>query len=359
MSIQPPPLPPQQPPQEKESTFPKQAANACLAAPIILIALSTFLSPLAQNHRDSSGPVLFITMGIVSVLLLSSGVIFGILAIVLARPGQRGSVITRAALGLVLCAVPVALAVPNFVRARDRHESSKQAFANVDEAVKQVREQAVDSLRTGKQQPVSLDGVQKALAEAAQNSSGQDAALMLGTKAYFQRLQTFKQGYEVSAAKLTTAQVLETSHLDRREQLAEREALVKAFLKANADLREFVNKNDENYARELVNAKVPQQGVDLALAAFHRNSAPQVPLILAVRDSNERIANAMIGVLDLLDAQWGHWEMDSTGLKLTFEDAAATKKFNSYLKDIREASVTQAESQKRLAILISQQNPGM
>jgi hypothetical protein len=278
---------------------------------------------------------------------------------VLARPGQRGSVIARAAIGLVLCAVPVALAVPSFVRARDRHESSKQAFANVDEAVKQVREKAVESLRTGKQQPVSLDGVQKALDEAARNSTGQDAALMLGTKAYFQRLQTLKQGYEDNAAKLTTARVLDTANLNRRDQIIQRQAMVKEFLVANSNLRDFIKKNDENYARELVNAKVPQQGVDLALAAFHRNSAPQVPLILAVRDSNERIANAMIGVLELLDAQWGHWEVDSSGLKLIFQDAAATKKFNGYLSEIRDASATQAASQKRLATLISQQNPGM
>ena len=74
MSSQPPPLLSSVESPEP-SAFARQAANACLAAPLLMIGLSFCLSSLLQNHRDASGRPLFVTVGLVEVGFFVTGVV--------------------------------------------------------------------------------------------------------------------------------------------------------------------------------------------------------------------------------------------------------------------------------------------
>ena len=118
MYSEPPPLPPPLPRQQEPSQFAGQAANACLAAPLIMIGLAACLSGLLQNHRDGSGRPLVMVFGMVYLLIIVAGCVFGVVALALARPGQRGSVIPRVAIGYVLVGLLAAIAIPNFLHAR-------------------------------------------------------------------------------------------------------------------------------------------------------------------------------------------------------------------------------------------------
>src|SRR5215471_14281592 len=106
MNSYPPPLP--QSDDAAESSFARQAANACLAAPLILFGLSFFLKSLSEGHRDASGRSLVLTMGVVSLCILLVGVVLGLLSLVLARSGQRGGIFLRSGIGLAISALLIA-----------------------------------------------------------------------------------------------------------------------------------------------------------------------------------------------------------------------------------------------------------
>src|SRR3974390_198222 len=134
MNIEPPPLP-LSAEESRPSAFPRQASLVCLMAPLIIIALSLFIKSFSANHQDASGRALFMVFGLVVGGFFVVGVLFGFLAIVLAKSGERRSVVVRALCGLAMLGLLVAIAVPNFMRARAQALRRKQSLQELNHAV--------------------------------------------------------------------------------------------------------------------------------------------------------------------------------------------------------------------------------
>src|SRR5437899_12280761 len=117
MNSQPPPLP-DSVASSNENSFARQAANASLAVPIILVALRILFGALLQGHRDATGPIYVLTIAVICGFIVLVGIVMGLLALVLAKPGERAGVFARAGVGLGVCGVLIAIAVPNFIRGR-------------------------------------------------------------------------------------------------------------------------------------------------------------------------------------------------------------------------------------------------
>jgi hypothetical protein len=62
------------------------------------------------------------------------------------------------------------------------------------------------------------------------------------------------------------------------------------------------------------------------------------------------MGGAMLGVLDLLDANWGRWRYNETSGKVRFENASAVTQYNAFMAQIHKAATEQAAAQKRLAL---------
>ena len=162
MNVGPPPLPSSVRSAEP-SAFACQAANACLAAPLIIFGLSFCLSTLTRNHQDASSRSLLLIFSFVEAGILFVGVVAGILAIVLAKTGQRSSVIASAVCGLVLLGLLTAIAVPNFVRARTLALQNNQALSELHTAAADFRAEAVACLTNGEGGAVSARHLQWSL----------------------------------------------------------------------------------------------------------------------------------------------------------------------------------------------------
>lgn len=354
----PPPLPIRFEPAEP-STFPRQAANACLAAPIIMIVLSMCMSAVLQGHRDGSGRSIALIFGAADCLLVFTGVVLGILSMVLAKSGQRGAVIPRAVIGLVISGLLAAIAVPNFVRARNLALQRRQALEDLHATADEYRAQAVASLTNSHQQPVDSQQLQQSLNRAANKTSGETAALLRASQLYLGRMQAYQRNYEQASRALLAGKVLGAANLQQRAQIQDRKALVLAFLNANDGFKAFLKNGESNYRKELSSSEISAEQKEAAVAGFHKTFTVQTPLLLAIRDADDRMGEAMLGVLNLFDAQWGKWRYDTQAGLVRFEDHAAVAQYNALLAEINDAATRQSTAQKQLAAVLSGPNTAM
>jgi hypothetical protein len=319
-----------------------------------MIGLSLLTSNFSQNHRDPSGRPLFFIFGLVEVGFFFVGTLLGVLAIVLAKPGQRSSVIRSAVCGLALLGLLAAIAVPNFVRARSLALQRKQSIEELHTAVADVRAQAAAALTNGGKTTVDSRQVYRSLNRLAENGSGDTAAVANGSQLFLKRLQSYQHAYSRAASELTAAKVLTAANLTQRAQIADRKAVVQKFLDANAAFKTFLVQSKSNYRQEMAAAGISPQQTEAALIGFSKNWDTQGPLIVTIRETDDHLGHAMLGVLNLFDAQWGQWSYDTGAHVVRFQDHTTLLQYNTLMSEIKQVGTDQTTAQKRLAALLSQ-----
>jgi hypothetical protein len=331
-----------------------QAANACLAAPLLIFGLAFCLSTLTQNHRDASNRPLLLGFSFVAAGILFVGVIAGILAIALAKAGQRSSVLVRAGCGLLLMGLLAAIAVPNFVRARTLALQNKQALSELHAAAADLRAQTAASLTNGEGGAVDARHLQWSLKRAAERSSGETAALLRGSQAFVTHLQSYQQAYERAAGELLAAKVLAASTLQQRAQIEDRKALVHNFVDANDAFKTFLQESESNYGKEFAALDVSSSQTEAAIAGFKKAWAAQRPLLVKIREADDQMGRAMLGVLDLFNSQWGKWRYDAAASLVRFQDRTALDQYKALMAEIKQGRTDQAAAQKDLLAVMSQ-----
>ena len=357
MDLYPPPLP-SSVDENEPSNFARQAANACLAAPLIMIGMSIGLNGLLPNHRDASGRPMLMIFGFVCCGLLIVGFVLGLLALITARASQRGSVIARVAGGYALIGLLCAIAVPNFVRARHLALQRKQALADVRAAAEDYRKQTVAALTNGQRLP-QPEQLERTFSRAADHTSGETAAILHANQNFLQHMQSQQRAYENATRALTDAKVLSTATLEQRSQLQQRRAIVQSFRNANANLKTFIQHGEANYRADLATFHISPEQQQEAVNGFMKGYSAQLPLLVTVRDADERMGQAMLAVLDLFDAQWGHWRYDAASRLVRFDDSKAVGQYNASMAEIKQAGTDQAAAQQRLATVISSSQHGL
>jgi hypothetical protein len=348
-----PPLTATHPEGEDTNSFARQAAKASAIAPGLIIALSFFCRSILENHQDSSGRSLLLVQAVVSCLFMIAGLVFGILALVFMKPGGRGTIIFRACAGILMSSLFLAIFVPNFIRARAKAIAQRKSYDQIRTASHDFQREAAEAVKEGRSADVTR--FQKSLDQAAKSAEGEPAAIMRGTSAYVQRLQTIQASYTKAADDFTAGHVLRVSDLTQRDQLQSRKAIVQKFLDANASLKDLVKNNEETFKEELRRQHVSPNGIASALAGFRKPAAAQTPLVLEIRDTDRRLGDATLGVLNLLDSKWGQWKCNTANGNLIFNSPSALETYNTYLSEIDSAREDQHLAQEKLGNLINEQ----
>jgi hypothetical protein len=350
----PPPLPAMDDPPEPNG-FASFAAKACPASPFILLGFAALVFKLVPNQRDLASPLVTIVLSGVCVVIILTGFVLGVLSLFLARRGQRARVFGCSFFGLALLTLlVVAVAVPNFVRARNQALQKNQAFTDLHSALVDNQARTVASIYGTNSKPVNATQVQQAFARAAETSSGDTAALLRVGQRYIQSLQSFRHAFDRAKADVNNARVLDAKTLERREQLADRKAIIQKLINANDALKTFVLQSETIYRRELADSGVARAQQEAAMAQFHKRALVQHPVLLEIRAADDRMGKAALSVLNLFEAQWGKWRYDSTVGKLRFDDAAAVSQYNALMTEFRQAGTDEMEAQKRFAALSQQ-----
>ncbi|PWU12828.1 MAG: hypothetical protein C5B50_20725 [Verrucomicrobia bacterium] len=353
MNTVPPPLPASVRSAEP-SQFARNAANICLAAPLIVLAFVFLVSPILREHRDASGRLISIIIGLGALAFCVAGAVAGILAFLLAKPGQRGAVFARAGCGMALLGLLAAIAVPNFVRARTVALQNKQALKELQAAVTNFNAQTAASLTNGEAHSLDTRNLQQSLAQAAERTTGETTSLLKGSQLYMKELQQHRDTYDQALKELTVAKVLTVRTLEQRAQLSDRKALVQKFLDANDGLQKFVESSQSHYRKGLIAAGVSAPHAEAATKGFSRQWSAQHPFMVTIREADDRMGRAMLGVLNLFDTQWGQWSFDADANVVRFQNDSALEQYKSFMAEIKQAGADQAAAQQRLASVLSQ-----
>jgi len=124
---------------------------------------------------------------------------------------------------------------------------------------------------------------------------------------------------------------------------------VLAFAEANAALLAV-----QRDAWELLKAEMDRRGVSAkaqseARAGYEKSpNSRRLPLLAKIRESDARLAEALVGFLDLADGKLGKWTVEPGTTQLVFDTDAAVARYNELLAQVRAIGAEQERLQKQV-----------
>src|SRR5438067_7617384 len=163
MNSAPPPLPSTENGTDRNS-FSRPAAKASAIAPFLAIGLLQLYNLKNQAPR---GQLLLLGIDLLACLLIVVGVILGILALICMKSGGRGTIIFRATAGILLSSLLLAIALPNFLHAREKALAERKMYQQVQSAAKDFQSEAVAAVKEGRS--ADLSNFKQSLDNAGKN----------------------------------------------------------------------------------------------------------------------------------------------------------------------------------------------
>jgi hypothetical protein len=330
-----------------------QAATAGLLAPLLIVLVNAMLAPWKQEeaaHRE----VTLIVSGI-CLLLLVAGIACAIIALCGIPRFGRARLLGKGVAGLIINGLLVAIFISNFIVSFNKSLKSRQAQREMNTAVSELHSNVQKSFdpKSGITN-VDLSGFQNQLKDASEKMPGEDALLVQATSAHVARIQNALKHYQVAAGKLRETEVLNNLNLTDKEQITSRREVVESFLARNTEFASIITNAEKNILADLARLQVSSAKTEQFMAGYRSKARLVDPLIIQIRQCDDQMGKAMLGVLDLLEADWGKWNYDSTASQTHFEKAASRESYRNFILAIQTAGSDQLRLQKKLISLQSQ-----
>ncbi|MBI1842131.1 MAG: hypothetical protein HYR88_14940, partial [Verrucomicrobia bacterium] len=177
----------------------------------------------------------------------------------------------------------------------DLRQEAQAVAREAQERLTHVEEPSNGSNRMGFA-GAAVDRIQKKIEVAAREVSGPESAVLSAASDYLTRLKHLSQDYEHSAAAVQAMNVNDASSLSSKEGLAPRRQAVNEFIEANSRLKEFLDHAEERAQECLKRHAVAASAQESFMTTF-RKSRERHRLLLQVRETDERIGNATLGLL--------------------------------------------------------------
>jgi len=344
---------------ESDPEFYYKAGKWCFWLPIISGIICKLSSQAIQGLPGHSAALsALVALGFSGVLLLGS-VVLGIIALCGISKHGTERILVRSVVGLLISFLLLFVMGSGFIsgfrRARTDHQLSlalRQSTDDMESSLKQDVEKGhgVSVTRT----EASFEKFKTAMDAASQKASGDNALFAKASSAYLQQMQPLMKDYSSALTSLQKPSILDMSGVERREQLAAKKDLVQKFSVSNEKLAAFVKTKGELYRQELQKSGLPAEGIEAALKEYNKIVSPQESeLALQIREDDRQMGAALIGMLGILDTNWGHWKYDTARKKVAFEQDAALDQYLSYRDKLDAAAQEQRKLQGKLVSLVS------
>jgi len=185
------------------------------------------------------------------------------------------------------------------------------------------------------------------LGKSASQLSGTDADVMHASASFLGKLQAAMRDYEASRARLKQEKIL-TFHIRDRETIEAHRQIVRDFLASNARLLATFQNAENLYRAELETAQIPLSVRAGVMTRYSASQALQLPLVTQVRHCDRTLGETALATLDLLDQNWGKWNIDEANGRLRFQDNATLATYNTFMQKIQAAGVDQRKAQDEL-----------
>jgi len=335
--------------ESNHETFYYGAAKWCAALPVVAGVTVKVWTTISKGVEGPNARWLAVGAGGLFVLLLLAALVLGIIALCgTAKLGRQG-LLGRSIWGIVASLILLTLfgagvlrGVRDVATVRALTASSKR----LQEDTKRDFERG-DGVSPEKQE-LRVARLQAQMESASQLSSGNTALFAQSASAYLQRMQPIMREYSTATKQLQQPSVLDMRGVERREQLGAKKNSVKKFMTANDNLRNFVVNGEKICQEELERAQMPPEARATALKGFQQGFAKTKEVNLQIREDDQRMGVAMLGMLELLDSNWGKWRYNTARAKVVFDDDAVLDKYVTYREELETAAREQVKLQAKL-----------
>jgi hypothetical protein len=354
--MNPPSLPPPLPGEKKSYAVGMALASLILTA--IGFVLNVVLDKKTGASLASTGKV--IGAG-VALLMVVTGIALAAVALVRMRREQRAKVIGLSFFSLGISAVLIVGVFMEFAKGvkRGMQEAAekRRITQEIQTSSRELQQEArssfdpvhgITNVDTSK-----FDKLNRQMKEASRTLTGEDAIIAQVMSKHLDRIQAQLKAYEAAVKPFLAAGIFDTQKLTDKSQIEEKRQIVRTFLKQNGDLREAVMEAEKSIRADFAKTSVSAQNIEATMEGYHRKAAPQTALTVKIRDCDDKLGNAALGVLDLLENSWGKWKFDAERNKVRFENALDLEAYNGFVREVHQVSQEQLALQKRL---VNQQN---
>jgi hypothetical protein len=345
----PPPIPVNQKPADPAAAY--RAANWSVGLPFLCILISLAVS---EGVKATPGTSTLVTQigAFAAIAATAAGLLLAIKALCF-KGGYMGErPVVRPILGILLNTGFVALFAFGFVRGFQRAVMARKAAAGMHAAAREIDQdmkQASAENRTVShdQAQANLEKMKSSLDGVAQNLSGPNAAVARASSAYLGRLQPLTTNYIAALNSLTHPSLTDMSAVKERAQLEPRKKLIRQFMVANDQLEAFVTNRMRLYRDELRRSSLSDQEIASAIFVVAKALPADFNEVAhQIREDDRRIARALLGMLNLLDADFGKWKWNASRQKVEFDNPVELDKFIG----LRDELTTAAKEQHRLQL---------
>jgi hypothetical protein len=166
-----------------------------------------------------------------------------------------------------------------------------------------------------------------------------------------ERLQSLITAYSTALQPVPEPPLLDLTSLTGIHHLTQKKQIVQSFLKANDALRSFFEHREESYRETLLKLGLPSEFIESVMQAYRKTAAQPTALALKMRKDDDKMGTALLGILNLLQTNWGRWTFNPAKQKVEFSDHATREKFLDLKEALDQASLEQMACQIKLAAL--------
>jgi len=312
-------------------------------------------------------------------VLIVGGLTLGILSVCCVKPDSPPRTRLWGIVTVAGACVLLFVFIPGFVRGIQAHRKAQQIIAKLKEenrnleqtlaglneektnlirfnaSMREATTNLMSSLResynprTGmtNANPQAIQQVRDQLNEAAQALPGDAGVVARVMSINLDRLAERSQSLQASVQRVRDADIEHANALTTPGQIADRRKLVYDFLAASSALASSIS-NSENYIMTMLqSSNVSPAMTEISRKQLSRSRYQRV-LLLQIRTYDQQQGENLLGILDLLEKNWGQWHSDPTNKTINFDNEESRLGYMKYRQGIQDAGAAQISLQGQL-----------
>ena len=203
--------------------------------------------------------------------------------------------------------------------------------------------------RTGIINPNSqaVQQVREQLNQAGQRLSGDVGVMARIISINLDAMTARSQNLQASGQRVLAAHIEQGYGLATPGQIADRRKLVYDFLAANSALASAISNEENNILTMLQSSNVSPNFIEISRQRLSR-SRHQRELMLQIRAYDQQQGEDFLGILDLLEKDWGKWHSDPTNKTVNFDNETSRLGYLQRRQSLQDASAAQLSLQRRM-----------
>jgi hypothetical protein len=192
-----------------------------------------------------------------------------------------------------------------------------------------------------------MQQVRQQLNKAGQQLSGDAGVMARIMSINLDGMATRSQNLQASGQRVLDAHIEQGYGLATPGQIADRRKLVYDFLAANSALASAISNKENDIMTMLQSSNVSPNFIEIGRQQLSR-SRHQRELMLQIRAYDQQQGEEFLGILDLLEKDWGKWHSDPTNKTVNFDNETSRLGYLQHRQGLQDASAAQISLQRRM-----------